>query len=140
MTLFITHVAHFPLQVLPVFPKNVTATEAFPPCVKFQRIQFNGGGRDFCCCTEGSDQARMPLLLLTLRANPVSSSKQQCMGALRLAYPISEDFPLPFTWLFLLPFLSFPSHCPSIFYSRKTRHSSHKHPSINCLSYKPLIS
>lgn len=32
VTLFISHIAHFPLQVLPVFPRNITATEAFPLC------------------------------------------------------------------------------------------------------------
>lgn len=114
------------------------------PCVYcFQWIQMNVEGRDFCCCTKGTDQDRhsMPLLFLTLHANSVSSSKQQCMGVLRLAYFISEDFPLHFCWLFcVLPFLPFTSYSPSVFQPRKTRHSSHKHPSINCLPYKPLIS
>lgn len=49
----------------------------------------------------------------------------------------SPPFYLPFP---VLPFLSFTLHSPSIFYPRTTRHSSRKHPSINCLSYKPLIS
>lgn len=91
------------------FPKEYYSNRGISPvCAAFSepRLMLN----DCCCCTEGADQARhrMPLLFFALRANPVSSSKQQCMEVLRLAYSISEDFPLLFIWLFMF-YPSFPS-------------------------------
>lgn len=124
------------------FPKEYYSNRSLSPvCTAFSESRLMLKAGISAAALMGTDQARhrMPLLFITLHANPVSSSKQQCMGILRLAYSISRDFSLPFIWLFLFS-PSFPSYSPSIFYPRTNRHSCHKHPSINCLSYKPLIS
>lgn len=102
VTLFITCIAHFPLQVLPIFPKNITATEAFPCMYYFQCILINIEGKHFSCCTEGTDRARhrMPLLFVVLHANPVSSRKWQSGWK-------SSDWPTPLLRIFLFLFSGF---------------------------------
>lgn len=141
VTLFITHIACFPSASC--FLKDYHSNRSISPvCTASSesRLMVKAGisaaalrgqtkpGRGYLYCKLSVCKSSL-LLKAAVHRNPQT-------GLLHFG-GFSLSFYLAFS---VLPFLSFTSYCPSFFYSRKTRHSSHKHPSINCLSYKPLIS